>query len=140
MRQLLSVQILSVNCNAETGEMKAGRIVTVEPTGRTREVGGVQAAGYRFEHRYDLSASSRGVAWIDPATGAPLLLEATYDPLPPFTHDLRISMQYRYEDPLTWFPVRVEVLVKAKLLIVEKNIRSVSVLTDHRLPDFPAPP
>jgi hypothetical protein len=79
-------------------------LVTAEQGEETRTIGGALCRSYSFKWLLpDAQAAYAGIAWIDEATGAPILVEYSMDPRPSMLKSCTIRVSYEAGTPGQWF-------------------------------------
>lgn len=108
-------------------------LVTYERNGESRLVNGRRTTAFTFRQRNedDPDQSVTGTAWLDARSGAPLLLESTFDPLPSRLLDTFVFRSHFTETGDGWYLTRLDVDVIAQILLVRREFESVITFSDH---------
>ncbi len=93
--------------------------VTYAAAGTSAVIGGVPCRGYSFKLDGKKRFAYKGTAWIDPATGMPLLIELEFDRLPPLVTEFRMLTRYN-SDPAAWYPVEIEMDAAGTILLASR--------------------
>jgi hypothetical protein len=102
-------------------------------TNRTRNIDGKECVGYLFELRNTNGPITRGVAWLEKATGIPAELEnVTFDPLPD-KHLKGMSVTTRYESTSdgAWRVKEMRTTGKVSMFLIKADIQSTMSFSEY---------
>jgi hypothetical protein len=120
-------------------ESQARLFLTV--TNRSRMIAGKDCVGYLFEVRNTNAPKTRGVAWLERATGIPVELEnVTLDPLPDKRmKEITITTRYESTTDGTWRVKEMWMLGKVSVFFIKADVRSTTSFRDYwKLPMRPS--
>jgi hypothetical protein len=103
--------------------------VTVSPTRTSRIVEGATCAGYAFRMKGD--EVSVGTVWIDESTGAPLLMEFTFEPLPPGAKLVTNKLRFQLTEGGAWHLISMETYGEGQLLFFRRDFRLLMEFSDY---------
>jgi hypothetical protein len=106
--------------------------VTNVPTAETRTIDGRRSRGYSFVWSLpDIKSGYRGTAWIDEASGAPLLLEYAMDPRPAFVSSVTVRLSYVFKGPSEWYPAEMRVEKEGGTIFYHMHVRTTRLFTEY---------
>ncbi len=94
-------------------------------------VDGNRAQSFAFEHRIDERTVNRGTAWLDPATGEPIQLQLTMEPLPRFVSELVMIQRYGRDSDDRWVLDRIEFTGEGRVLFFRRRVKSEFLFSDY---------
>jgi hypothetical protein len=108
-----------------------GRLA-LAPMDQTRSIGGKECAGYQFEVRNTKVPSTRGIAWVEKATGIPReIQDMRLDPLPDkHLKDLAVSMVYE-AGANGWHVKEMRTVGYVKVLFVNAEFHSTVSFSEY---------
>jgi len=86
---------------------------------------------FEFVEPITPKAVLRGIAWLDAATGAPVELRFSPDPLPSRVKEMAMSVRFTVRPDSAWIPTEMHVDAMGKLLFFKKRFRSLMTFDDH---------
>ena len=112
--------------------------VSIQRMEETEVVDGMDLIVFKFvEHPEDEDGEEfTGTAWFDPASGVPVRMEYTTDPLPKRVKRMITAMEYFYSAPDSLVVKRMTVDVTGGMLFIKKHFHMEMTFGDHwRLPE-----
>jgi hypothetical protein len=112
--------------------------MSIERMEETDVLDGMDLVVYRFtEHPEDEDGEKvTGTAWFDPATGVPVKMEYTTDPLPKRVKRMITTMEYASPAPDSLIVKRMTMDVTGGILFIKKHFHMEMTFGDHwRLPE-----
>jgi hypothetical protein len=88
-------------------------------------------AAYAFAQQLGGAYRAVGTAWIDAGSGAPVALEATFDPLPPFVSSAGVEVDFESGAGGAWLVSRLKAVGEATILFIRRSFAMELDLRDH---------
>jgi hypothetical protein len=110
--------------------------ISLESAGDGGVIGGRSTVLYSFTDQSDDGVVISGDAWLDRATGAPVKIEYTPDPLPKRVKRMVTTMEFEHIGPDSLIVKRMSVEVTGGILFIKKHFHMDMVFDDYwRLPE-----
>jgi hypothetical protein len=106
-------------------QITASRIEAPDPP-----PGGPHVA-FQFVEPITAKTALRGIAWLNAATGVPVELRFSPDPLPSRVKEMAMIVRFEVRPDSAWLPVEMHVDAMGKLLFFKKRFRSTMTFDDH---------
>jgi hypothetical protein len=99
-------------------------------------IDGIRTMLYEFSQSTDEDVAFRGKAWLNAATGAPVKVEYTTDPLPKRVKEMLTTVEYEQAAPDSLVVRKMYVDVTGGILFIKKHFHMDMTFDDHwRLPE-----
>lgn len=85
-----------------------------------------------YEYRFTEEALCyKGLAWLEEATGTPLKLQYSLDPLPKYTTRMLTVVHYYSGNNGEWYPTSMTMEAAGKFLMIKKNLRIIMEFSEY---------
>ena len=108
--------------------------VTVIDTGRSETIDGVRTRVHLFQHSTGGENMTTGTAWIAEATGAPVRLTASIEPLPGYIDRFQLVQTFETDSKGRWYMTRMEFVGEGNILFIRRRIESAFEFSEYFLP------
>ena len=94
-------------------------------------VDGRRCVAYEFEQRVGERERAVGTAWLDAATGAPVRLTASVEPLPVLVHSGSVDVWYTLDGEGTWTVRRFHLDGEVTFLLIRRSFSMDITMSNH---------
>ena len=108
--------------------------VRVIDTGRSETIDGVRTRVHLFQHSTGGENMTTGTAWIAEATGAPVKLAASIEPLPGYIDRFQLVQTFETDSEGRWYTTRMEFVGEGNILFIKRRIESAFEFSEYFLP------
>lgn len=113
--------------------------VTFHSSGEKQTLFGRTCARYDFSYQTKIIRKSekekltwKGMAWLEEASGVPVKLEFSIEPLPRRLHSIWTIYLYDMANPGKWVVKKVNISGQGGFLFIKKRFRSTTTFSDYR--------